>query len=102
MNESSTIGNDFVEAELNLKIEDMGCVACINKIDSTIRNLFPGNIASATSWLSDVEKGGEAKIVLRSSDKDEIESITSDIISAVQGSGFKCQLKDISISQEKR
>jgi hypothetical protein len=62
--------------EVFLAIENMGCVACINKIESTLRNQFPHSIEKISSHLYSNRKGGEVQIMLVDGAKD-IGKITS-------------------------
>lgn len=79
------------QVKLNIDVLDMGCVACINKIESTLRHTFD-NIINLHSYLHDNSKGGEVSIKL-SVKKNEIKSVTNDIINAIEVNGFKCKLK---------
>ncbi len=82
--------NTFI-TDLNIQVLDMGCVACINKIESTLARDFPDSIVHVNSRLNDVEKGGEVSIKVLSSDK-EFQSITDGIMSSIEKAGFKCKL----------
>lgn len=78
------------EDEIELEIEGMGCVSCINKIDRTLRNLE--NIVEASSWLNEDSKGGKARVIFRYDNEGIKENLVNDIISSISGAGFDCKL----------
>lgn len=85
---------------VELDIQDMGCVACINKIDATLRSSTDLGIQDAKSWLnSDGVKGGKAKIELiledSYSDENTIELVVDEIVNVVKKSGFQCSVAKI-------
>ena len=85
---------------VELDIQDMGCVACINKIDATLRSSTDLGIQDAKSWLNgDGIKGGKAKIELilenSSSDEKTIEVVVDEIVNLVKSSGFQCSLANV-------
>jgi len=74
---------------MELTIPTMGCVACINKVDSSIRNCAPDKITDATSWLEPSEKGGRALVRAVVSTKEEAESLANTVAKSVQAAGFE-------------
>jgi copper chaperone CopZ len=74
---------------IELTIPTMGCVACINKIDSSIRNCAPDKITDATSWLEPSENGGRALVRAVVSTKEEAESLANTVAKSVQAAGFE-------------
>lgn len=80
---------------VQLGLKDMGCVACINKIDGTLRK-FGNSIIDNSSWLNgDGVKGGKAKAVVNVSNGIEIESITTEIVSALEKVGFQAEIESV-------
>lgn len=80
---------------VQLGLKDMGCVACINKIDGTLRK-FGNNIIDHSSWLnSDGVKGGKARAVVNVSNGIKIESITAEIVSALEKVGFQAEIESV-------
>ena len=85
----------LMETYIKINIENMGCVACINKIDSIVRNTFYGNVPRFYSWLHDSEKaGGTMQIILEGDQSEgEIKSNTKRIVAALRKNGFTCQIE---------
>ena len=71
----------------------MGCVACVNKIESSLRNQAPGSIETASSWLHPKEeggkKGGRAKIEVRVSSPNELDGLAETLVGAIEAAGFQ-------------
>eukprot|EP00536_Pseudo-nitzschia_multiseries_P014405 jgi/Psemu1/69088/estExt_Genemark1.C_6970015 len=107
-NEPSVVaatGNDaaaapqLLRATLVVDVPTMGCVACINKIESSLRQCSPNNIDGATSWLNDEDennnnlkkngkKGGRARVEVCAESKEELDSVTQAVIGAIEAAGF--------------
>jgi len=92
--------NDAIKATLIVEVPTMGCVACINKIESSLRSCAPKNIASASSWLNPKDeptaaakaagkKGGRAQIEIKASSRDELNDLTKRLVDAIEDAGFK-------------
>jgi hypothetical protein len=92
-----------MEVQVNLNIPTMGCVACIQKIDATVRRTIPQrNMISNTSWLDPNRvKGGKCSIRLKLVDQDDdVMSIVDTIIQEVKNAGFNtCQLESVSYGE---
>jgi len=95
-----------VQATIQLSIESMGCVACINKIDASIRK-SSDKIVQASSWLNerDVEgnrdrKGGQARVVIRTLNEEEVDETLQVIISSLVDAGFPCELKKLELTDD--
>lgn len=69
---------------LQVDIPTMGCVACINAIDTRLRAV-PGVLQASSALKPLGEKGGSADIVIATKDAT---SATNDIIQAVADAGF--------------
>lgn len=86
-------------ATLRLDVPTMGCVACVNKIDSTIRQFGlreKRNILEGVSWLNDGSKeGGTAELKITGSSSDEIETIKDEVIAAIENAGFRCDVNGL-------
>lgn len=89
----------LIEAQLRLDIPGMGCVACINKIDASIRSTAPQQIVSSESWLDpEREKGGNSSILLSVSSLDEAKVVAKSIVERIQGAGFDtCRVESIQV-----
>lgn len=105
---SSTDQNvEMRRVSIYLDCPTMGCVACINKIDSSLRNAASEGTAAqvedAKSWLLDGDvKGGKAKVTLsipkgsageEEDDNDLDSSIVSSVIASVEKAGFPCKVE---------
>merc|ERR1712183_873537 len=95
---ASTIESEtghMLDAILELNMPDMGCVACIRKIDSSIR-LCPSAsiIRDSSSWLNDNkdEKGGKARVLLKVSSEEQAKEFVQEVTNAIEKSGLRCKL----------
>lgn len=94
---------EFMSAELELNISGMGCVACIQKIDSSTRK-SSNNVIDASSWLfpkddEGQKKGGKAKVSLKGTSINDLECTAAKVIQAVEKSGFHCESKQLTIKE---
>jgi copper chaperone CopZ len=91
---SSSSASPTIQATLVVEVPTMGCVACVNKIESSLRSRAPGYIETASSWLNPKpkveggKKGGRAKIEVRATSKDELDDITRSLVGAIEDAGF--------------
>lgn len=96
---STELSNDsFTDANDNhhivttkFQIPSMGCVACINKIDSVIRTIIPPNqlLQSLTSLNDENDvKGGDSMIQFVVNSKDDIDYTNQLILNAINDAGF--------------
>lgn len=92
-----TDGRGMVRATLIVDVPTMGCVACVNKIESSLRQCAPENMNGATSWLnpSDEEskkksgkKGGQAQVELCAASRDELDKVSRTVIDTIESAGF--------------
>ena len=83
-----------IQATLVVEVPTMGCVACINKIESSLRNRAPDKIETASSWLNPKareegdKKGGRAKIEVKVSSKEELDDLAQSLVGAIEDAGF--------------
>lgn len=76
-------------ATVEVEIPTMGCVACVNKIDTSLRQSVPDQIVDATSWLdAENKKGGRAKVRLALASREELDSVNELILKSIVGAGF--------------
>eukprot|EP01082_Thalassiosira_pseudonana_P000855 g830.t1 g830 contig10:810676-811267(-) len=96
---SGTTPNFKTRATLRLAIPSMGCVACVNKIDTSIRNCkyyVSSNINQERSWLTeDSQKGGMAELSIWASSSDDVQKIAEEVVSAVTNAGFECKVDSL-------
>lgn len=93
--------NDVVTAKLQLEIPGMGCVACVNKIDASIRQCKSATrITQEKSWLNapEIGKGGMAELIISASTDEDVDDIVKSVISTIREAGFECQKKSLQIS----
>jgi hypothetical protein len=90
-----------IKATIQLNIASMGCVACINKIDNSIRQAAPKSIEDATSWLDPSRtKGGGCTVRLSVGSKEELDALTQLIINEIEGAGFGgCKLDSVEVTK---
>lgn len=87
------------EAIAQIDIPTMGCVACINTIDSSLRRAHPG-VVSASSVLNPVgSKGGQATIRFKASTDGNFNTIVEALLKSVNDAGFGegCALKSVQV-----
>lgn len=79
----------LIRATIHVDIPTMGCTACINKIESSLRKCAPDYVVGATSWLDpNRPKGGLAKVETAMESEDDVNSLTETIMQAIKGAGF--------------
>lgn len=76
-------------ATVQLLVPTMGCVACINKINSSIESSSweNMNILECDSWLSETEKGGKVKVRVSANSEEEMGSLAELLTNAVSKAG---------------
>jgi copper chaperone CopZ len=78
-----------LDATVQLEVPTMGCVACINKIDSSLKQAVPGRILSAESSLKPLGmKGGQATVRFAAQSQVEVDQIVQSLLNAVEKAGF--------------
>lgn len=83
---------------VELDIKDMGCVACINKINGSIRTSC-SNVVEAKSWLNeDGVKGGRTRVVYQvegATEEDVVQKATEETLRIIKDAGFQGQIKSV-------
>ncbi|KAL7539213.1 hypothetical protein ACHAXR_010881 [Thalassiosira sp. AJA248-18] len=99
--EESTSTSSYVAktAKLRLNIPTMGCVACVNKVDTSIRQCKSApNIREETSWLTDSSaKGGMAELLISAKSNEDIDLIAEEVVDAVKNAGFHCDVESLQV-----
>jgi copper chaperone CopZ len=90
-----------VEATLTLNIPTMGCVACVNKVDASIRGCnSAARIREETSWLTGgAAKGGAAELVILGRTNEEINRVVDEVVAAVKDAGFRCDVESLRVDK---
>ena len=88
-----------VRAKLRLDIPSMECVACVNKIDASIRHCNSiAKIKEGSSWLTDgAAKGGTAELMILGKTNEEIDGIADEVVTAVKNAGFQCTIESLQV-----
>lgn len=86
----TAIKSAAIEALIEVEIPTMGCVACINKINNSLRQAAPDHqIVDAVSWLDPgKEKGGRARIHCAVGSREELYAVRRSILQSIEGAGF--------------
>ena len=86
----------LLQATLVFDVPTMGCVACVNKIESSLRQstALRNYIASTGSWLNDEDndrskRGGCAKIDIRVESEKELDGVINNVKVVIEGAGFR-------------
>jgi copper chaperone CopZ len=78
-----------LRATMLVDIPTMGCVACINKIDSSLRNCAPNQIVEASSWLQKDKKGGNARLEVFAESEEELQMLSNTVVKTIDDAGFE-------------
>jgi copper chaperone CopZ len=78
-----------IRATVMVDIPTMGCVACINKIESSLRACAPNNVLTASSWLEEDRKGGCAKLDVYVDSEDDLKALSQTVVDAIERAGFQ-------------
>jgi hypothetical protein len=78
----------LLRATIVVDIPTMGCVACINKIEASLRQCDPTRIVDATSWLEADRKGGRARVDVRAESEADLNIMTRRVVDVIEGAGF--------------
>ena len=100
------VEGSMVKATIVVDVPTMGCVACVNKIESSLRNSVPDYIETASSWLNPKEKveggkkGGQAKIEVKATSRDDLDNLAQSLVGAIEDAGFHgATIKELEIQQ---
>mmetsp|Transcript_26864 Transcript_26864/g.40809 ORF Transcript_26864/g.40809 Transcript_26864/m.40809 type:complete len:331 (+) Transcript_26864:99-1091(+) len=79
--------------QLELSIPGMGCVACINKINNSLRRNQA--VSDTQAWLNE-ETGGRARVQYNVNSYTDAESIAESLAEAVKTAGFvNCKIENL-------
>jgi copper chaperone CopZ len=94
-NRVRSLASDATSAQVELNIPGMGCVACINKINNSLRQV--PTVASSEAWLQ--QKGGKAKVHLTVRSNEEAQTVAVALVDAVRAAGFDpCEIDVIQMN----
>lgn len=80
----SALSSSTTIAQIELDIPGMGCVACINKINGSLRQV-PG-VTESDAWL--LETGGKAKVKCLVGSVQDAQEVATKLTTAVRNAGF--------------
>eukprot|EP00934_Nitzschia_sp_Nitz4_P004858 Nitzschia sp. Nitz4//scaffold38_size140716//91213//91983//NITZ4_003152-RA/size140716-processed-gene-0.40-mRNA-1//1//CDS//3329550093//4848//frame0 len=79
----------MVRTIVDITIPTMGCVACINKVETSLRQSDSTHILEATAWLDGgAKKGGRARVVLAAPPEFDIQILQNSVVKAIDSAGF--------------
>eukprot|EP00984_Skeletonema_dohrnii_P002365 scaffold821_cov123-Skeletonema_dohrnii-CCMP3373.AAC.5 len=95
----TSLQNNAVTARLQLAIPTMGCIACVNKIDTSIRQCDSAtSITQEKSWLTEgSEKGGKAELKISAQSREEIDKVVQNVVTAIKNAGFESETESLQI-----
>jgi copper chaperone CopZ len=76
-----------IQATVELIVPTMGCVACVNKINSSLQQASPRHFLTGNSWLVP-EKGGQASVTLWAKDEKELQQLIATAQDTIHAAGF--------------
>jgi len=85
----------LLQATLVVDVPTMGCVACVNKIESSLRqnSSLEKNISNTGSWLTKDDSGGGgggcARIDICVESEKELDEVINIVINTIEDSGFR-------------
>lgn len=89
-----------IQAEIEMLVPAMGCVACINKINTSIQKRGSVHILESKSWLNESEKGGRSRVTFVASSEADATKIADTLVSAVVEAGFdRCTIESLKLSR---
>jgi copper chaperone CopZ len=94
---SSDVSTMPFQANVKLDIPTMGCVACINKINSALNT--DGRILEANSELNPLgAKGGYATVRVASQTREELDQLCEKIVQSIEKAGFEpCRIESMEL-----
>merc|ERR1712238_575466 len=89
-----TTQQQLLQATLVVDVPTMGCVACVNKIESSLRqkSSLKKNISNTGSWLTKDDSGGGggcARIDICYESETELDEVINIVINTIEDSGFR-------------
>mmetsp|Transcript_28312 Transcript_28312/g.32118 ORF Transcript_28312/g.32118 Transcript_28312/m.32118 type:complete len:594 (+) Transcript_28312:184-1965(+) len=91
-----TTQQQLLQATLVVDVPSMGCVACVNKIESSLRqkSSLKKNISNTDSWLTKDDSGGGsgggcARIDICYESETELDEVINIVINTIEDSGFR-------------
>lgn len=89
-----------IQAVVQMLVPTMGCVACINKINTSIQKDGLGFVIKSKSWLNHSEEGGRTQVTFVASSEEEAHSIAQTLMNAVVGAGFNpCTIETLTLKK---
>lgn len=83
-------GEATLQATVELSVPTMGCVACVNKINASLRQSSPQHFLEGKSWLNpDETKGGRASVSLLARDETELQALIQKVQDEIHAAGFE-------------
>jgi copper chaperone CopZ len=81
--------NSYYYYTVQLDVPTMGCVACINAINSSIRQVSP-LVVEGSSWLHhpDIQGGGRVSVTLAVATETELEPLIQQVQQSIANAGF--------------
>jgi hypothetical protein len=92
MQNLSPDNNARIRAKVLVDIPSMGCTACINKIESSLRSTAlssKNQVIGASSWLESDRKGGSAQVDFYADSQDDVDAFVQAIVDVIKGAGFE-------------
>ncbi|CAE7302169.1 unnamed protein product [Symbiodinium natans] len=81
-------------ATVELSVPGMGCVACINKVNSSLREV--DGVTSSEAWLE--KEGGRALVHCAAASETKVRELASKLALAVEGAGFEpCMVVEVQV-----
>lgn len=95
----TSLPKNAVTAKIQLAIPTMGCIACVNKIDTSIRQCdSAASITQERSWLTEGSgKGGMAELKISAQSTEDIDVVIQNVVTAIKNAGFECKTKSLQI-----
>lgn len=98
-NNDTSLQNNALTANIQLAIPTMGCIACVNKIDTSIRQCeSAASITQEKSWLTEGPgKGGMAELKISGQSTEDIDKVIQNVVTAIENAGFECKTERLHI-----
>ncbi len=95
----TSLPKNAVTAKIQLAIPTMGCIACVNKIDTSIRQCeSAASITQEKSWLTEGSgKGGMAELKISAQNTEDVHKVIQSVVTAVKNAGFECKTESLQI-----